>query len=298
VYSDIAAEVAKNPLVEEGGKYVGHLLAASDSRLQKFGLDHSMPAILIADFLPSGPNAIRTAVELQPDGEYQERLFRQLEQFDREIEHVGTWHTHHCNGLQTLSSGDIAGYLRTVNKTAYRPDYFLASLVVRLPRGASDQEWIDHYLFVRGDKKYYKITKSVKIVDWPTKFGQITGHSTHIGVRAVSGQTEEQATRIAGPDSGVWYESAPGRQTLADDRRFFAAQFKGDVVATRRGQSITLAGRIGRVIISMTYPSNPNVSKVTVSVHSDNTAILEINSELRHRRLAMNAALAVAAKLV
>src|SRR5262249_55860395 len=91
VPSYIKAEVDKNPEVEEGGKYIGYVLPALDPRLEALGFDRRMQAIVILDFLPSGPNATRTSVELQPDGEYQERLFRQIEQIDPDIEHVGTW---------------------------------------------------------------------------------------------------------------------------------------------------------------------------------------------------------------
>src|SRR6266496_3030509 len=140
----IRAELTKSPDVEEGGKYVGYMLREGSPELKAVGLDRDRAALVVTDFLPSGPNAVRTAVELQPDGEYQEHLFRQLEQIDPEVEHLGTWHSHHCNGLPTLSDGDIDGYYRTVNKRAYRPEHFLASLVTRLPRNTDDVGWIDH----------------------------------------------------------------------------------------------------------------------------------------------------------
>jgi hypothetical protein len=298
VLSYITNELGKNPNVEEGGKYVGYLLPASDSRLRDYGFDPSAQVMVITDFLPSGPNATRSAVELQPDGEYQERLFRQVEKMDREIEHVGTWHSHHCNGLQTLSSGDLVGYLRTVNRAEYRLDYFLASLVTRLPQGASDQGWIDHYLFVRGDEEYYKINHMIKFIDWRTVFGRITGHSIDIGARPVRLPAEKDTTSVANLTSDVWYEMAQNRKILADDKRFFTERFNGAVTATRRGKSITLIGRTGPVTISMTYPSEPGTSQVTVSVRRDDVVTLEISSELKWRRLAMTAALAAAADII
>ncbi len=298
VLSYITEELGKNPHVEEGGKYVGYLLPASDSRLRDCGFDPKAQVMVITDFLPSGPNATRTAVELQPDGEYQEKLFRHAEKMDHEIEHVGTWHSHHCNGLQTLSSGDLAGYLRTVNRPEYRLDYFLASLVTRLPQGSSDQGWIDHYLFVRGDEECYKINHMIKFIDWRTAFGRITGHLVDFGKRPVPGPTEEETAPVADSTSDVWYEMAQSRKILADDKRFFTEHFKGSVTATRRGKSITLIGRTGPVTISMTYPSEPGKSQVTVSVCRDDVVTLEISSELQWRRLAMTAALAAAAELI
>ncbi len=298
VLSFITNELSKNPNVEEGGKYVGYLLPASDSRLQGCGFDSNVQVMVITDFLPSGPNAVRSAVELQPDGEYQEKLFRRVEKMDREIEHVGTWHSHHCNGLQTLSSGDLAGYLRTVNRAEYRLDYFLASLVTRLPQGTGDHGWIDHYLFVRGNEEYYKINHMIKLIDWRTVFGRITGHSIDIGTIPVPRTAEENPRSVADSTSDVWYEMAQSRKILADDKKFFTERFKGIVTATRRGNSITLIGRTGPAAISMTYPSEPSKSKVTVSVHHDDVAILEISSDLQWRRLAMTAALAAAAELI
>lgn len=298
VFSYISAELLKNLQVEEGGKYVGHLLAASDSRLHGLGFEPNAPAMLITDFLPSGPNATRTAVELQPDGEYQERLFRELERMDHEIEHVGTWHSHHCNGLQTLSSGDVEGYLRTVNRAEYRPDNFLASLVTRLPRDPSDQDWIDHYLFVRGSDNYYKINQLIKIIDWPTKFGTITGHLVDFGMQRIPQPPDDSAPSVRGPISDAWYEKEEGRKTLVEDKHFFSERFKGDLTATRRGQCITLTGRIGRAAISINYPSDPAVSQISIFVRSDDAVLLEIKSELHCRRLAMTAALAAANKLM
>ncbi len=297
VLSYVIAELSKNPQVEEGGKYIGHLLPASDSRLDGFGFVQSARVMVISDFLPSGPNATRTAVELQPDGEYQEKLFRQIEELDREIEHLGTWHSHHCNGLQTLSSGDVTGYLRTVNKREYRLDYFLASLVTRLPRNSDDRDWIDHYLFVRGDKEHYKINELVKVIDWPTRFGLITDHSEDRLQTGVSPNVAEDHTPLPRPTSGAWYEMEEGRKTLAEDKRFFTERFNGDFAATRRGRSITLTGRIGRVAISMTYPGDVRESRVIISVRADSTVTLEITSELQWRRLAMNAALVAANEL-
>ena len=53
VRSYILAELAKNPQVEEGGKYVGYLLSPADSRLQGLGFMPNTPAMVITDFLPS-----------------------------------------------------------------------------------------------------------------------------------------------------------------------------------------------------------------------------------------------------
>lgn len=298
VLSYITAELVKNLQVEEGGKYVGHLLAGSDSRLHGFGFEPDAPAMVITDFLPSGPNATRTAVELQPDGEYQEKLFRQIEQFDPEIEHIGTWHSHHCNGLQTLSSGDVAGYLRTVNKSAYRHDYFFASLVIRLPRNPEDQDWIDHYLFVRGDKEYYKINELVRRIDWPTKFGLVTGHTPDRLHARIPQPAREDRAPVPNATSREWYDTEEGRNVLAEDKRFFTHRFNRDVRATRRGRRIKLTGHVGEITLSIMYPADIGTSQVTILLCNGDTVILDINTNLQWRRLAMSAALSAAPELV
>ncbi len=294
VLQNIVVELAKSPSVEEGGKYVGYLLPQDMPELRALGLDQARPALIVTDFLPSGPNAVRTAVELQPDGDYQERLFRQLEQQDSAIEHLGSWHSHHCNGLQVLSSGDIDGYHRTVNKRAYRPNYFIASLVTRLPRGTNDAGWIDHFLFVRGEDKYYRITDLIQVVEYPSRYTRLIDHSAQS-----NGSSERPRAAIPAPapmehNQGMWYESSEGRMILAEDKRSFVARFGDAVVATRRGRAITMTGRLGEASVSATYPEDGG-AQVVVAVNYAGATILQLTADLRWRDLAFTAA-AVAAE--
>src|ERR1700676_4005561 len=71
--------------------------------------------VRIAGVIEAGPQAKRSSASFFQDGQYQERIFRQVERDHPEIEHLGNWHTHHVNGFPTLSGGDIATYQRTVN---------------------------------------------------------------------------------------------------------------------------------------------------------------------------------------
>jgi len=61
--------------------------------------------IQLSGVLGPGPEAQRSATSFFQDGDYQERLFRQIEETHPDIEHLGNWHTHHVNGLATLSQG-------------------------------------------------------------------------------------------------------------------------------------------------------------------------------------------------
>jgi predicted Rossmann fold flavoprotein len=48
---------------------------------------------------------------------------------DPGIRFIGSWHSHHCNGLRELSCGDERGYVETVNDPHYDGDLFLAMLI-------------------------------------------------------------------------------------------------------------------------------------------------------------------------
>jgi hypothetical protein len=81
---------------EEGGKFVG-----------KISQNRNHIKIRVETYIDSGPRVNNSVGHLMPDGEYQEAMFRVLEKFDQDINYLGSWHTHHCNGLAELSQGDI-----------------------------------------------------------------------------------------------------------------------------------------------------------------------------------------------
>lgn len=287
VFDYMLQELSKDLSVEEGGKYVGYLLNAGDPLLERIR-SGARRVIVIVDFLPSGPNAVRTAVELRPDGPHQEAVFRQIEGLDPAIEHVGTWHSHHCNGLQTLSPGDVDGYFRTVNRPAYRPTFFVASLVKNVPRRVEAQGWIDHYLFVRGDTQSYKITDQIRLVDLPSPFGVVTGHEARgPEVAQQVAPNREQEPRIGAP----WFESEGGQGVLASDKRLFDGSFSS-VRATRRDGQITLTGRTESRAVAVTYPRYAGDSEVSVTLKVEDAMVLRMQCSIPYRSLAYKAALA------
>src|SRR5713226_5747036 len=87
--------------------------------------------IQVLGVLGPGPNARRSPTSFFQDGEYQERVFRAVERDHPNLEHLGNWHTHHVNGLQTLSGGDRETYHATVNHHNHNTDFFYALLVTR-----------------------------------------------------------------------------------------------------------------------------------------------------------------------
>lgn len=131
-------------------------------------------AVEVTGVIEAGPQARRSAVSFFQDGAHQERVFRQIESSHPQIEHLGNWHTHHVNGLQTLSGGDIETYHRNVNHHNHNTSFFYALLVTAKNRTSDPlrRYSIKHYIFRRGDERVYEIPqRHVQIVDeallWP-----------------------------------------------------------------------------------------------------------------------------------
>jgi len=204
-------------------------------------------------------------------------LFRRAESQDKNVEHLGSWHSHHCNGFDRLSGGDIDGYFKTVNKRAYRPNVFVASLVKHIPRHLHETNWIDHFLFVRNEQSFYRITGDIKIVDHPSSFGDITGHSPRMP------QLHTQAT--------LWHETETGKSTLAEDKRFFTDKFGDNLRATRRDGIIKITCGAGSKLISVSYPLAPADREIKIQVSSASRPILTIGCDYSDRLVAYAASL-------
>jgi hypothetical protein len=144
---------------ETGGRIIG-----------TFTQENGELVLFIHGIIDAGPGAQRTPVSFFQDGEYQERIFRKIECDHPEIEHLGNWHTHHVNGLSTLSSGDITTYGRTVNHEKHNTPFFYALLVVakRKTRDPLRRYTVKHYIFRRDDEHVYEVPpKLVELVDTP-----------------------------------------------------------------------------------------------------------------------------------
>jgi len=133
---------------ETGGRVIG-----------TYAYEHEQLVVHVEGVIGPGPSAQRTGTSFFQDGEYQEHVFRQVEQSHPKVEHLGNWHTHHVNGFPTLSGGDIATYQRTVNHPQHNTTFFYALLVVA-KRGGShlhERYAVKHYLLRRDDDKVYEI---------------------------------------------------------------------------------------------------------------------------------------------
>lgn len=118
--------------------------------------------ITVSGIIEPGPGTRRTGTFLKQDGAWQEQVFRQVEEREPSIEHLGNWHTHHVNGLSHLSGGDIETYRRTVEHKNHNTNFFYALLVIEKKSGKSGlQRYIfKNYVFRRGDPQIYEIPAS------------------------------------------------------------------------------------------------------------------------------------------
>jgi len=215
---------------EEGGKLLGYQQHASTH------IDNSNARVelTIEDYIDSGPNLGHSEVHIMPDGDYQEKLFRVIERLEPRIDHVGTWHSHHSNGLETLSKGDIDGYFESVNSPNYNLDYFVAYLVKKLNRTSIDG---DFYLFVRGENDFSRLPqRAITIVRGRSTLSDFLeaaeGLSSQRQLTGYRSDVRAQLTRL--PVAGR--QSAPSALTqsshnaqessgLIEDREWFNVHF-------------------------------------------------------------------------
>ena len=141
---------------ETGGRIIGHY--------QRRGASLN---IEVCGLIGPGPNARRSPTSFFQDGVHQETIFRKIEAEHPDIEHLGNWHTHHVNGLDTLSSGDIGTYKKIVNHEKHNTNFFYALLVIAKKHSFHNQERyaVRHFLFKRGESVVYEIPpRQVKII--------------------------------------------------------------------------------------------------------------------------------------
>lgn len=144
---DISKECDKYPNLETGGRLVG-----------KVHYNRYSVTINIEQLIDAGENAKRTAGSLFQDSNYQARIFSSLASKDRLIEYLGSWHSHHCNGLDTLSGGDEQTYHNIANHQKHNLNFFLAMLVVQ---GANGNKYdCKFFIFTRNNSDYFEVKNS------------------------------------------------------------------------------------------------------------------------------------------
>jgi len=121
----------EHPFSEEGGVLVGYIDHEDWTPYSTY--NNSLPSISVINFIPSGPRTIRTSSSLYSDLEFQEYEFERLKNLDPRIEHLGSWHSHDCNGLKELSLGDLKSYYNIIESPNHSHDYYLSILLYNLP---------------------------------------------------------------------------------------------------------------------------------------------------------------------
>ncbi len=179
-------------------------------------------ALFVTGVIESGPRAQRTAVSFFQDGEHQEGVFREIELNHPEIEHLGNWHTHHVNGLSTLSRGDITTYRRTVDHQNHNTPFFYALLVTnrRDTTDPLERYGVKHYLFRRHDECAYEIPHElVEITDghlvWPVGPQGDIGH----GSRPTPAKFGARPERVY--DRDILRDFYPGIRSFASQKLGF-----------------------------------------------------------------------------
>lgn len=174
--------------------------------------------VRVTGIIESGPQAKRSRVSFFQDGAHQEGIFRRIESRHPEIEHLGNWHTHHVNGLPTLSGGDIETYHRTVNHQSHNTPFFYALLVTAKHNTTEPRlrYSIKHFVFRRGDKDFYEIPqRHVEFVNtplvWPVSDSQ-TDHTDHSHAPSPPGRADRAY------DSDIISEFYPGIRPFSSQK--------------------------------------------------------------------------------
>jgi len=215
--------------VEDGGKFLGRIVRR-DGQL----------VIRIETYIDSGPRVDHSASHLHPDGEYQEAVFRLAECLDPGIEHLGSWHSHHCNGLNTLSGGDIRGYIQTVSDPDYGPRYFFVVLVTALERGRAAMRY---YLFEKGTQEYVELDAgSVRLVDNVYPWEDVVAASERAAQKArnLPSSAAQAALSHPLPTRRERDTSDALRLLRSKDRAWFARRFpEAQIVQDRRDGTLS-----------------------------------------------------------
>ena len=186
VLESIFKECDRYDSEETGGRVVGH-----------YSENCGTLVVRAAGVIEPGPNAQRTSTSFFQDGDYQTEVFRQLEEKDPSIEHLGNWHTHHVNGYPTLSGGDIATYRRIVNHELHNLDFFYALLVTKRNDMCTglDRYAVRHYVLFRGEDIVHEISPAdVRVKDWPRVWPKDSSATKHRS--SAGGEKEDSPSEI------------------------------------------------------------------------------------------------------
>ncbi|MEU4095701.1 hypothetical protein [Streptomyces sp. NPDC026673] len=208
-------EIRAHPHVEVGGKFVG--LVEGDFRSLDRDWDRQLARlrVTVLAYLDAGPGKDRSAVHHHSDTDYQYELFQELLRDRPDLQFLGIWHSHHPNGLRTLSPGDERTGLTAVNG-GHEWDFLLSSLAVDTGGLAAGR----HFVFLRGHPAPREIdTAGIRVVDGPNPVAEAVETAAR---RLRSGRTRPQVSAMP-----AWTTQEAGRGLLAEDQAWFGEQLPG-----------------------------------------------------------------------
>jgi hypothetical protein len=220
--------------------------------------------------LEPGPNAERSPTYFLQDGDYQERQFRAIEAAHPDIEHLGNWHTHHVNGLSTLSGGDKTTYFKTVNHAKHNTDFFYALLVVRKNRAGDPRYAVKHFIFRRGEDVIYEIPPSeVRLIDAPV---------LRPGTVAVTNEPPQQHAPQDAPNA----ERAKDQEFFSEFYPGLKARLAKDISAVYWKGLLSLIDGSSAEVVAMEDPRDAARS-YSIASSSKNPAIADVLAQYKKR---------------
>jgi len=232
----------------------------------------------VADLIAPGPKASRSPTSFFQNGEYQERIFRKIEANYPNIEHLGNWHSHHVNGLATLSSGDIATYTRIVNHHNHNLDFFYALLVVAKNRSKikSMRYKVKHFLLRRNDAAIYEIPEHAVTIDSSRPHLNKSKESMATGIRSDIPTTNKDTRSLS-------IIRKMDQEIISD----FYPEVK--LLMTKKSQVLYWRGKISLVdgrkfeVLVMENPEN-NISPYSITLKNEDIPLFKIAKDYSKRK--------------
>ncbi|WP_157521875.1 hypothetical protein [Herbidospora cretacea] len=260
LHEDVVAraldEIRANPGIEVGGKFVGFVEGGFSAGSERWRDDLAELRVIVVAYLDAGPGKDRTAVHHLSDTDYQFRLFQEVARDVPDLHFLGIWHSHHPNGLDTLSQGDERTGAVTVNNPGHEHDFLLSSLAVDFAGLTGGR----HFVFLRGRPGFLEIDPAdVTVVQGPNPVAN--------RIAEIAGRLRPEP-----PDGGVtWARTAAGKAVLLEDR-IWLARYPGLRPFLRRGLMVWR----GRIDLSGTtadceyvypedFPATPPIVDVRTS---------------------------------
>lgn len=296
--NDIIHRAREHPYDEEGGVLIGHI--DEDRWDYHSHFQKSLPVMHVYDFIPSGPRTQRTSVSLFSDLEFQEYEFERLTDIDPWVKHLGSWHSHHCNGIDRLSQGDLRSYFNILESPYHVHDYYVAILLYRLPleplRRFSDvfQHFRFYLLSRQKGRNCFELDAScIEIVDVPSPYDDFINPGYILPDALLRREMQRNS----------WYTQSHAKEIIKEDtevlnrymREFpFLSQDLPITVKGIQGFRLVRNYHLGSLLLEYSYPEISDDEGICIRIgypsttHTESSTVLEVRSrplEVRHHIL-------------